>query len=189
MTLRWFWARYPILAVCVAVGLAAAAVVLAHRYRLEQSNRTIEITVDGDDWTTLARRTGANRDAFYDALQQAGARSITVYASSLKRLQDAGRVTYMAGADLMNAARTGPVAGPFGDLVRAGRIRPGNTYVAGSPSVLAHVRVGLAGQLPPHAGTPRLTLLEGSGPVLEIQGRGLEIEEAPLGQRARVVLQ
>jgi hypothetical protein len=181
VTLGGMWARYRILAVCTAVGLAAAAVVLAHRYRLEQSYRTVEITVDGDDWTTLARRTGANRDAVYDAMHQAGVRSITVYASSLKRLQDAGRVTYMTGADLMNAARTGPLAGPFGDLMRAGRARLGNTYVAGPPSVLAHVRSGLAAQLPPHAGSLRLTLLEGSGSVLEIQGRGLEIEEAPLG--------
>jgi hypothetical protein len=181
VTLRRFWARYPVLAVCVVVGLAAAVIVLVHRYRLEQSYHTIEITVDGDDWTTLARRTGANRDAFYDAVRQAGARSITVYASSLKRLQEAGRVTYLTGADLMNAVRAGPVAGPFGDLVRAGRVRPGNTYVAGPPAMLSYVHAGLGVQLPPHAGSPRLTLLEGSGPVLEIQGRGLEIEEAPLG--------
>lgn len=181
MRLRWLWARYPALAVCVAVGVVAAVVVLAHRYRLEQSDRTVEITLDGDDWVTLARRTATDRAAFYDAVRQAGARSITVYASSLKRLQDAGRVTYLSGADLMNAARTGPVAGPFGDLVRAGRIRPGNTYAAGPPSVLAYIRSGLAVQLPPHAGAPRLSLLAGSGPVLEIQGRGVEIEEAPLG--------
>ncbi len=181
MPVRWLWTRYPVLALCAALGLGAAGIVLVHRYRLEQSYRTVEITVDGDDWTTLARRTGADRDAFYEAVRRAGARSVTVYASSLKRLQDAGRVTYMTGADIMNAARAGSVAGPFGDLVRAGRIRPGNTYAVGPPSVLEQVRAGLAAQLPPHSGSARIAMLEGSGPVLEIQGRGLDIEEATFG--------
>ncbi len=184
MRLRSMWSRAPALMVCAAVGVLAAVVVLAHRYQLEQSDRTVEITVDGDDWTTIARRTGADRDAMYDALHQAGVRSVTVYASSLKRLQDAGRVTYLTGADLMNAARTSPVGGPFGALLRAGRIRLGNTYVAGPSPVLEQVRSGLAVQLPPHAGAARITLLEGSGPVLEIQGRGPEIEDAPLGLSA-----
>ena len=178
---RSLWSRYPILAVCVVAGLAAALAVLVHRYRLEQSYRTVEITVDGDDWTTLLRRTGADRDVFYSALYEAGARSVTVYAASLKRLADAGRVTYMTGADLANLARTSAVGGPFGDLVRAGRIRPGNTYVLGALPILDQVRSGLAVHLVPHGGSARITLVEGSGPVLEIEGRGPEIEEAPLG--------
>jgi hypothetical protein len=180
MTLRWLWVRYPVLALCTALGLGAAVVVLVDRYRLEQSYRTVEITVDGDDWTTLVRRTGADRGAVYDALHEAGVRSVTVYASSLKRLQDAGLVTYTTGADILNAARTGPMGGRFGDLARAGRIRPGDTYAVGSPSVLEQVRAGLA-SLPPHAGSARLMLLTGSEPVLEIQGRGTDIEEAPFG--------
>jgi hypothetical protein len=181
MMLRHLWSRYPALAGCVVAGLAAALVVLAQRYHLEQSYRTVEITVDGDDWTTLARRTGTDRDALYAKLYEAGARSVTLYATSLRRLADAGRVTYMAGTDIINAARTGPVGGPFGDLLRAGRIRSGNTYVAGPPPVLELVRSGLAAQLLPHMGADRITLLEGSARVLEIQGRGPEIEDASLG--------
>jgi len=165
----------------VGAALVAALVVLVHRYRIEQSYRTVEITVDGDDWTLLARRTGADRDAFYNALHEAGARSVTVYAVSLKRLADAGRVTFMTGADLLNLARLGPVDGPFGALLRAGRVRPGNTYVAGALPVLDQVRSGLAVQLVPRGGSARLALVEGSEPVLEIQARGPEIEDAPLG--------
>ncbi len=178
---RLLWSRYPVLAVCVGAALVAALVVLVHRYRIEQSYRTVEITVDGDDWTLLARRTGADRDAFYNALHEAGARSVTVYAASLKRLADAGRVTFMTGADLLNLARLGPVDGPFGALLRAGRVRPGNTYVAGTLPVLDQVRSGLAVQLVPRGGSARLALVEGSEPVLEIQARGPEIEDAPLG--------
>lgn len=180
---RLLWSRYPVFAAFVGAALVAALAVLVHRYGIEQSTRyrTVEITVDGDDWTTLARRAGADRDAFYHALYAAGVRSVTAYAASLKRLADAGRVTYMTGADLMNLGRLGPVGGPFGDLLRTGRVRPGSTYVAGALPVLDEVRSGLAVQLVPRGSAARLTLVEGSGPVLEIQGRGPEIEDAPLG--------
>jgi Family of unknown function (DUF5693) len=178
---RELWARYPILSALVAVGLVAGVVVLIQRYQVEISHRTVEITVDGDDWITLTRRTGADRDAMYDALYQAGARSITVYASSLKRLQDAGRLTYLTGADLVNGGRTGVERGPLAELFRAGRIRAGNTYVVGPPAVLEFVRAGFAAQLPPHAGRARVVLLGSRNPTLEIEGRGQEIEDAPLG--------
>lgn len=181
MTLRFVWARYPLLSACAVAGLVAALAVLVHRYQLEQSYRTVEITADGDDWTTLARRTGMDRDALYDALYRAGARSITVYSVSLRRLADAGRLIYMTGADVINAARTGPVAGPLGDLLRTHHIRPGNTYVVGPSPLLEQVRSGFAVQLLPHMGTARTRLLEGSGPVLEIQGRGQELEDDPIG--------
>src|SRR5207302_529441 len=179
--LRRFGSRYPVLAGCVVAGLVAALVVLVHRYHLEQANRTVEISVDGDDWMTLARRTGIGRDSLYDSLYRAGARSVTLYAVSLKRLADSGRLTVMTGSDVINAARAGSVAGPLGDLLRAGQISPGNTYVVGALPALERVRAGLAVQLLPHAGQGRTTLRTGSGAVLGIAGRGQEIEEAPLG--------
>ncbi|HTD46906.1 MAG TPA: DUF5693 family protein [bacterium] len=179
--LRRFGSRYPVLAGCVVAGLVAALVVLVHRYHLEQANRTVEISVDGDDWMTLARRTGIGRDSLYDSLYRAGARSVTLYAVSLKRLADSGRLTVMTGSDVINAARAGSVAGPLGDLLRIGQISPGNTYVVGALPALERVRAGLAVQLLPHTGQGRTKLLTGSGPVLEIAGRGQEIEEAPLG--------
>ena len=181
MGLRALWSRYPILVTCIFAGLAAAVVVLAYRYRVEQASRTVEITLDGDDWVTLVRRTGVNWDGFYPELYRAGVRSITVYASSLRRLADAGRLTYMTGADIVNAGRSGPVRGPVGDLLRAGRINPASTYAVGAPRTLEEVRTRLALQLPPRSGASRVNLLEGSGPVLEIQGRGQDIEDATLG--------
>lgn len=181
MRLRELWSRYPFLAACVAAGLVASVIVLIHRYQVEVSHRTVEITVDGDDWITLTRRTGADRAAAYEALYQAGARSITIYASSLKRLQDAGRLTYLTGADLVNGARIGVERGPLADLVRSGRVRLGNTYVAGSPAILEFVRAGLAPQMPSHAGRPRVVRLDGASSTLEIEGRGQELEDTPLG--------
>ncbi len=169
--------RYPLLALCAAAGLLAAVIVLAYRVVLEQQYRTVEITVDGDDWATLARRNGMDRDALYTELHHRGVRSVTVYAASLRRLADAGLLTYLAGTDVLNAARTGPLGGPLGELVQAGRIRSNNTYVLGPLPVLRLVQAGFAVQM----GAAGTALLEGSGPVLEIGGRGRELEDASLG--------
>jgi hypothetical protein len=73
------------------------------------------------------------------------------------------------------------VPAPFVNLLRAGRINPAYTYAMGAPRTLQEVRAGLAVQLLPRVGPSRVTLLGGSGPVLEIQGRGQEIEDATLG--------
>ncbi|HLW59591.1 MAG TPA: DUF5693 family protein [bacterium] len=181
MTLRPLITRHPLLSACVVVGLLAALIVLAHRQHLEQSYRTVEITVDGDDWTTLGRRTGTAPGVLYDALYRAGARSVTVYSASLRRLADSGRVTYLTGADVTNAARTSPIVGPLGDLLRGNRIQPGDTYVAGPRPLLEQIRIGLSAQLLPHMGTARATILDGSAPVLEIQGRGQELEDDSIG--------
>lgn len=169
--------RYPLLSLCVAVGFLAALGTLAHRLGVEQSSRTVEITIDGDDWATLARRSGMDRDALYADLHRRGVRSVTLYAASLRRLADTGLVTFLPGVDLLNAARTGPLVGPLGELVQSGRIHPNATYVLGSPSILRLVQAGFAAQL----GETRTTLLRGSGPVLEIGGRGRELEDASLG--------
>src|SRR5947209_11800100 len=90
-------------------------------------------------------------------------------------------MTVMAGSAVISAGRAGPWVGSLGDLLRAGQISPGNTYGVGALPALERVRAGLAVQLLPHAGQGRTTLRTGSGAVLEIAGRGQEIEEAPLG--------
>jgi hypothetical protein len=175
--LRRLFQRYPALSVCAIVGLAAALVILERRLTVERAYHTVEITADGDDWAQLARRSGMERRDLYAALYRRGVRSITLYATSLRRLSDAGLVTYMAGADVVNAARAGSLGGPLADLVRAGRIHTDDTYVLGSMPVLRLVRAGFAVQV----GASRTAILSGSGPVLEIQGRGPDLLDASLG--------
>jgi len=174
---RRLWSRYLPLAACVVVGLLAAGVVLAHRYALERSYRTVEITVDADDWTALARRTGRDQNALYGEMRHLGVRSVTVYAATLRRLADQGRVTVMTGADVLDAARIEPVVGVAGRLVQTGSVGPENTYVLGPVPALREIGTALA----VHLGASRVKLLEGSEPALEIQGRGQEIEDASLG--------
>jgi len=174
---RHLWRRYPLLTVCTAVGLAAALVILAHRFTLERAYHTVEITIDGDDWATLARRNGKAREDLYAELYRRGARSVTLYAASLRRLSDAGMVAFMTGADAVNADRSGTLSGPLAELVRAGRIHVDDTYVLGPFPVLRLVQSGFAIQM----GAAHTALIQGSGPVLEIEGRGRDLEDASLG--------
>jgi len=174
---RILFRRYPLLAACTALGMLASFVILAQRYALERAYHTVEITVDADDWTTLARRDGVDLDTLYRALYQHGVRSVTLYAASLTRLADDGRVAFMNGADVVNAERVGGLGGPLADMARQGRIRTNSTYVLGPAPILSLVQHGFAEQL----GAAASTMRTGSGPVLEIAARGRELEDASLG--------
>ncbi len=165
------------LVLCVIVGLAAAFVILAHRYTIERAYRTVEITIDGDDWTTLARRNGLSREDLYAELYRHGARSVTLYAASLKRLSDNGLISYLSGTDAIDQARTGTLGGPLAALAQAGRLRPSDTYVVGPLPLLRLIQQGFAIQL----GASHATLLPGGAPVLEVGASGKDVEDASLG--------
>ena len=167
------WRRLPVLVVCAAVGLAASGALLAGRFAAERSYRTVEITVDGDDWATLARLRGFDRDTMYSELYRHGVRSVTIYAASLRRLADAGLITFNAGSDAIDAARAEALAPPLARL--AGRLRVNATYVQGPAPLLELVRRGIAIQRGPGAAK-----IVGPG-VLEIAGRGRDLEDLSLG--------
>ncbi len=180
--LRHLWRHYRLLTICAAVGLVAALLILAHRFAVERAYHTVEITIDGDDWATLARRNGMDREALYAELYRRGVRSVTLYAASLRRLADSGLVTYMAGADALGAVRTGSLSGPLAGLANAGRINLNYTYVLGPLPVLRLAQGGFAIQMEPfHARFLSGTLIGDRGPVLEIAGRGRDLEDESLG--------
>ncbi|HEV2439398.1 MAG TPA: DUF5693 family protein [bacterium] len=167
------WHRFPALVLCIAAGLAASGVLLAGRVAVERSYRTVEITIDGDDWATLARLRGVDRDALYGDLYQHGVRSVTIYAASLRRLSDAGLITFNAGSDAIDAARAEALAPALARV--AGRLRVNATYVQGAPDLLELIRGGIAMRRGADAAK-----LVGPG-VLEIAGRGRDLEDLSLG--------
>lgn len=169
--------RAAVLFVCLALGLGGALALLASRFALERAYRTVEISVDGDDWATLARMRGMTRQDLYAELYRRGVRSVALYASSLRRLADMGLLTYMTGADALNAARVGALGGPLAEFVHRGAVVANHTYVVGSLPVLRLVQAGFAVQ----RGASYATLVRGSGPVLELAGRGRDLDDASLG--------
>jgi hypothetical protein len=172
---RRVWGRYPALIVCVGLGLAASGVLLAGRAAVERSYRTVEITLDGDDWATLARSRGFDRDSMYAELYRRGVRSVTIYAASLRRLSDGGLITFTLGSDAIDAARTESLTGPLAKLDATGRLHVNATYVQGPAPLLEVVRRGIALQRGTDAAT---TPAPG---ILEIAGRGRDLEDLSLG--------
>jgi Family of unknown function (DUF5693) len=172
---RRVWRAFPALLVCMVAGLAAAGVLLAGRVAVERSYRTVEITVDGDDWAVLARSRGFDRDTMYSELYKRGVRSVTLYAASLRRLSDAGLITFTLGSDAIDAARTESLTGTLAKLAAANHLRANATYVQGPALLLDLVRRGIA--LQRGAGA-----VSTAGPgVLEIAGRGRDLEDLSLG--------
>jgi len=56
--------RYGALVGLVAVGLAAAVVILGARWHVEQQTRTVEVILDGAAWQEIAVREGRDPAAF-----------------------------------------------------------------------------------------------------------------------------
>jgi hypothetical protein len=158
----------------VILGLAAAAVVLYTRVRVEARYRAVEIVLDGDDWTTLIRREGRRIDDVLPALRERGATSVALADNTLKRMAEEGRVSYASGASLAAAARLTPLATTFARLQAAGAIRPGAVYVAADPEPLAFVEARLRALL----GTARVRRV---GDMVEALGTQQDIEEIGLG--------
>jgi hypothetical protein len=173
--LRRVWRRFPALVLCVAAGFAGCAVLLAGRAGVERSYHSVEITVDADDWATLANLRGEPLEALYADLYRHGVRSVTLYAATLRRLAAAGLISYMAGSDAIDAARTGSLGGPLARLAAAGRLRVDATYAQGPAPILALIRSGLALQRGPDAAK------SAGADVLEIAGRGRDLEDLSLG--------
>lgn len=161
---------------CLLLGLAASAVVLLARARLEARYRAVEIVLDGDDWLTLIRREGRDPVEVLRAARGYGATSVALGDNTLKRLAADGVVSYASGGQLAALARYATPAPAVGRLLGRGAPRPEAVYVAGSPDALAFVgdRLGLL------LGPGRVRDRDG---VLEVLGTPEDLEEIGLGFR------
>lgn len=164
------------LIILIVLGLAAVAVVLTARVRLEARYRAVEIVLDGDDWATLARREGQSLAELYRALQARGATSVALSDTTLKRLAEEGAIGYAGGGALISASRLTRLVGPLRRLVDAGLLRPDAVYLTGSADALEFVTKQLLTLL----GPSRVRVLDG---VLEVLSTPAELEELGLGFR------
>ncbi|MDR7420496.1 MAG: DUF5693 family protein [Armatimonadota bacterium] len=165
-----------LLIVLMVLGLAAAAVVLVARARLESRYRAVEIVLDGDDWMTLARREGAPLDQVLRQLHERGATSVALAEPTLKRMADDGLIAYASGGGLTSAARLSPLAPPLSRLHVSGVVRPDAVYVAGASEHLDFVAARLHALL----GARRVRRLQGA---VEVLGTVQDLEEIGLGYR------
>ncbi|MBI4278383.1 MAG: hypothetical protein HY660_07990 [Armatimonadetes bacterium] len=169
--------RHRLLLLLVAAGLLAAVATLGARVRIESAYRTVEVAVDGEDWRDLAVREGADPARLLREAKARGATSLAIYEVTLQRMADRGRLYYLSGAEVINAARLGAMAAPLAGLAAAGRIRPDAVYVAADPGVLQFVARGFTDYL----GDGRVSIIAGSPPVLQVLGQKKDLEDMGLG--------
>lgn len=83
------------LALLGAVGMAGA------RWRVERSNRMVELVADYDEVVDLATDTGTSLDTVLQRLQQAGLTSVAVSEETLAQLINAGKVEVTGEVEML----------------------------------------------------------------------------------------
>ena len=161
----------------LAVGVAASAIVLGARWRVESRYRAVEIVLDGLDWEALAVREGRDPAELLAEAARRGATSIALYERTLRRLADRGEIVYVPGEELLAAALASPSRS--GLVVEGGPGR-GMVYVAGAPARLDELAETFSGLL----GAARVQRLPD---VLAVRGQLRDLEEMGLGFTAEDV--
>lgn len=171
--------KYPLLTALIGIGLLASLVILGGRAGIEAGSRQVEVVLDEPSWRFLASREGLSPGELLAVLKERGATSLALYEATLRRLQEAGTVSYAAGSGILSQVHTGLLPLPLASLVRGGQVSPRAVYVLGSPSTLEE----LSARFQDYLGPSRVRLLHaGPGiPVLEVRGELRDLEEMGLG--------
>lgn len=160
----------------MAAGALASLVLGGYRHRVEAAYRTVEVILDGEDWRILAHREGRLDAAFWKALREHGATSVTLYEATLRRLKDEGRVTYWSGVELRDLWRAGGLGPALQPL--AASADPTALYVVPADREVAQlVLSGFTTAL----GSHRVARVLQDPLVLRVLGRPRDLEETALG--------
>lgn len=141
----------------VLVGLLAAVTVDWQRHQVERANNQVEMAMDYDEVTELARLEGVDQTALLRQLKDAGITSLAVSETTLDKLAKNGRVSVWPGAVLLQQYRVGtlPEASPLGRLAASGRINATDVYITSEQAaVLQELTQDLQARLGPDRVTP-----------------------------------
>lgn len=149
----------------IALGLVAALVIGWQRHQIEEHTKQVEMVIDYEDVVELAQVEGVPVPDLMAKLKAAGITSLSIYETSLEKLQKNGRLAVVPGADLLARYRTGELSAPlFTD--RGGAINPDFIYIFGSrgepggETIFAEVAADLDRRLGPGR-VHRLTAADG----------------------------
>lgn len=151
----------------VLMGLLAALAVDWQRYQLEQANNQVEMVMDYDEVTELARMEGVDQVSLLRQFKDAGITSLAVAETTLEKLVKSGQLSVLSGAEILRQYRTGmlPATAPLGSLAAVGRIHAADVYITGEhAAVLQEVTDDLNKRLGPErvavVATAPFTVLE-----------------------------
>ena len=111
-----------VLIVLVGIGAVAAMAVLGMRFRLESRYRSVDLVLDGGDWTTLIRREGRDPSSTLRELRQRGATAVALSERTLKNMAEDGIIGYASGGALRAQGMLAPSAAPHPRL--GARVQP-----------------------------------------------------------------
>ncbi|MDR3590963.1 MAG: DUF5693 family protein [Negativicutes bacterium] len=143
-----------VLLVLIIVGLLASMVIGWQRHAVEENNSRVEMVIDYEDVVELAETEGIAVPFLMQQFKDAGITSLSVYETTLEKLQKSGKLTVLSGADLLARYRSGEVETfPFSDP--AGPILPSRIYLfaarsdSGGQTMFAEVKEDLIRRLGP----------------------------------------
>lgn len=164
----------------MVLGLLASLVINYQRHMVEQVNRQVEFVMEYEDIADLAQQEGVELTALLAKLKVAGITSLTVYETTLDRLQKTGKVTVLTGSDLLLQQRSGQLHDKFWqDAIITGKIKAGDVVVMAPSGVpLAELQQDLLLRL----GRDRVASLQfGQQPVLVVKADWNKLKKWNLG--------
>lgn len=96
-----------VLIALILVGLLAAFTIAWQRHTVEQNTSRVELTIDYEDITELALTEGVPVADLMRQYKQAGITTLTIYETTLEKLHKSGKLTVVAGTDLLASFRRG----------------------------------------------------------------------------------
>ena len=117
-------------ALILLIALLACAVVAFERARIESATRRVELTMDYNDFLSLARSYNYNPADFLVEMRRAGLTSLALTEELGSSVGSSNNAVALAGSTLAAQAHVGGIADPtLLALVRAGKVRADEVYL------------------------------------------------------------
>ena len=117
-------------AIILLIGLLACAIVAYERLRVENSTRRVELTMDYNDFLSLARSYNYNPADFLVELRRAGLTSLALTEELGSSVSSSNNASVLPGATLLAQSHLGGISEPtLVGLLRAGKVRPDEVYL------------------------------------------------------------
>lgn len=96
-----------VLIALIIVGLLAAFTIAWQRHTVEENASRVEMTIDYEDIAEQALTEGMPVVNLMQQYKQAGITTLTIYETTLEKLHKSGKLTVVAGTDLLDGFRIG----------------------------------------------------------------------------------
>src|SRR5581483_3755845 len=178
------------------IGLLACAFVAFERASIENKTRRVELTMDYNDFVSLARSYGYNPADFLVQMRRAGLTSLALTEELGSNVGTSSNAVALPGPALLAQAHVGGVSDPtLLGLLRAGKVRPDEVYalVYDTPTFARYMQ-----QLPLHFEAKSIRVLHAVKPYVialrsqidyfNTTGLGIPADQVALAKRLDLLI-